>query len=262
MELFKKTVGGRMACGAESTVMAHLRTLCKELETEFGLCDKGLQVLFDSRLSHAQSRALPSRDYYEIHIGILDYPDMENVMGREYNHICNTIMHEYVHARNFYSLDDTVSKELMMHPQSLAHYAWRMLDEYCAYDEANARFRENTDELGSDAGAGIRGFEHMAKGLLAGESSERFYDAFYDYSSAVVVWYILGREQLFSYGDGRYKCALRPYMHALETYREKMPLSYEQYHRLGESLINDLLVMIPAEKRNYFKFNAHIFDLG
>lgn len=242
-------------------IIEKLNELILLFESNFNLLDK-VNLIFAINKYDKESVSYFKSGVFNIEIGIKDYDDIEKVTDKQYNHICNTILHELIHARNFYSLSNKTQQRLNDNKMTLAYYAWKILDEYSAYLESNQRFPETSKELCGNADDVFNAFIHMTKGRLIGAADWEFYDAFYDYCSALIVIYILDKENLLSYNEGRNKSAIESYINDLKYSYNRMPLSYEQYESLGRRLIKDILIMIPREKQKVFMQNTHIIELG
>lgn len=237
-----------------------LNELIYSIELEFGLVNK-VSFVFAINKYEKESICYFKDGIYNIEVGIKNYSNIEKVTEKQYNHICNTVLHELVHARNSELLSDGTKYRLENNKMMLAHYAWKILDEYSAYFEANKRFPETASELNGSIDKVFCAFMNMTKGVLVGEKDEKLYDAFYDYCSALIVRYILDKDKLLSYNEGENKNMIKSYMNDLNYSYERMPLSYEQYESLGRRLIKDILIIIPKEKQKFFKHNTHILNL-
>lgn len=238
-----------------------LDILVNSIEEQFNLLNK-VKIEYDANKYDIKSKSCYNDDgSYNIVVGVKDYCNNEKLTDKQYNHICNTILHELIHARNHSLLTDGTKNLLKNNIMTLAHYAWKMLDEYSAYLEANQRFPETADELKGDIDTFFYAFTHMTRGTLIGGTDWQFYDAFYDYCSALVVTYILDKDNLLSYNDGKNKDMIESYIDDLKYSYGKMPLSYKQYEHLGKRLIKDILIIIPKEKQKVFMYNTHIIEL-
>lgn len=242
-------------------VKKKLEKIIYSIEKEFDLIDK-VDIRLDKGKYDKQSISFFKDNIYHIVVGIKDYQDMEKLTDKQFNHVCNTILHELIHARNFFELSNGMrSKLLEKNRRTLQHYAWKMLDEYSAYMESNQQFKENADELNGTVDDAFKGFLHMSQGTLVRATEEEFYDAFYDYCSAIIARYCVDKELFLSCLEEEYECMVENFLMHLRYSYDQRPLSYEQYESLGRRLIYDLLEIIPRGKQHFFKYNTHITNL-
>ena len=82
-----------------------LEKIAYDIEIEFELLNN-VQINFDENKEDKESCAILKGDIYYIRIGIKDYNDLEKITNEQCNHICNSILHELIHARNFFSLQN------------------------------------------------------------------------------------------------------------------------------------------------------------
>lgn len=238
-----------------------LEKIAYDIEIEFELLNN-VQINFDENKEDKESCAILKGDIYYIRIGIKDYNDLEKITNEQCNHICNSILHELIHARNFFSLQNEEREKIINNKMTLAHYGWKVLDKYSAYKEANQVYPETADELNGNVDDVFKAFEHMGKGILIKESDWNLYDAFYNYCSALIVRYILDKQNLLKENTENYKRGVKKYMEDLEYSYNKMPLTYKQYESLGRRLVSDLLILVPEKSKKVFKYNTHIRDLN
>lgn len=241
-------------------IVKELEKLIYCIELEFDLINK-VKFVFVPNKYDKESISYFKDGIYNIEVGIKDYSNIEKITEKQYNHICNTVLHELIHSRNFYLLSDKIKQQLGDNKRTLAHYAWKILDEYSAYTESNQRFPETFDELNGNTNDVFNAFTHMTRGRLLGATDWEFYNAFCDYCSALIARYVLDKDNLLSYNEENYKSAIEAYINDLKYSYDRMPLSYEQYESLGRRLINNLLALIPQKKQKIFKCNTHILNL-
>ena len=89
-----------------------LEKIAYDIEIEFELLNN-VQINFDENKEDKESCAILKGDIYYIRIGIKDYNDLEKITNEQCNHICNSILHELIHARNFFSLQNEEREKII-----------------------------------------------------------------------------------------------------------------------------------------------------
>lgn len=260
-------VGRSVVAGANRT---QLEKLIKKIEEGFTLQGnaedfKCARLQFDPELEHKESKTNPSTN--EIRIGMKEFPDIEKISDADFNCVCNTVVHEYAHTWNNAHMLDDVKRRVLNQGRTKAHYAWHMLDEYKAYLISNRYYREQAEDLNSQANQAIDSILHYGKNLIltdadrkcGGSDEEIFYKAFIKNSTALVTWYVVDPERLCGVDNGKYKKGIDLFFETLQIYSERMPLTYEQYDQLGDQLLKSLMFFFDKEEgKERFVHNTHI----
>lgn len=261
-------VGRSVAAGANRT---QLEKLIKKIEEGFTLQGnaedfKCASLQFDPELEHKNSTTNPSTN--EIRIGMKEFPDIEKISDADFNRVCSTVVHEYAHIWNNAHMLDDVKRRVLNQGRTKAHYAWHMLDEYKAYLISNSYYREQAEDLNSQANQVILSITRMGSGILklrkeelrvSDNPEDKIYEAFIDNSTALVVWYVVDPERLCGVDNGEYKKGIDLFFETLQIYSKQMSLTYEQYDQLGEHLLKSLMLFFVQEKeKERFVYNTHI----
>lgn len=205
--------------------------------------------------------------YYTLNLDFSKYVGKE-VNETDDNDICNTMYHELCHVKTRETMPSGVLERLLENRKSLAYWAYRVIDEYRAYKQANDRYPQDKSVLASSEEDVFRAIDYYMKPLKAkGYPDEAFIDAYYDLAAALVVHSILNPEFPVTDNEG-YKIFVEAFIGIVMTAAPAENMTYHDYKRVGKKLRDTFKLLLkdrtPAERTYWFQNfckNSHMIDI-
>ncbi|MCY6958429.1 hypothetical protein [Clostridium brassicae] len=256
--IISKSHEQKIEAQSKSKIYDQMLKFEQEFERKYNLTEKvDFQLLNDKLDRESVTQFIDQKCY--VKVGIKDYEDQEYLTDKQCNHIRNTIVHELIHCRNYFSLSVDTRVKISQNLRTINHWARMLLDEYSAYKEANEIYPETVDELNCSEGKLFTAFKRMYAGILIKATDEQFFEAFYDNCSALITISIVNKEfPTIKVENRNYNRACESFLNALKEAYLKMPLNFDEYKVLGEELLKCLSSMAPKNEIETFKLNTHI----
>lgn len=204
---------------------------------------------------------------YQIIVGIKDYIDANAIDEKQLVYFQNTMFHEFVHADTWLHTSETLKSAFEGNKLTYAYWAFKLLDEYRAYGEANEKYKEDKQFLKKGEKEVLIAFEHYCNMLqFPGQkpAPEVFADNYYDLGSAFIAHKFVNPD-FPSIREKHYIQFVDSYLEHLKQASKSNLLEYKKYEQLGKQLVKDFKLLFPCVKGmhmnnsyDYFLINSHM----
>ena len=206
------------------------------------------------------------KEYGYICVGLGEY-NLERLTRHDRICIKNTIYHELIHIRNREYADKQVRLKLEdlseNNGRSIGRMGYKIFDEYIAYKEANACFKEDVRDLRSNSEDIVYViYSHMTSDLrwdkelkdMTEEDWRKVYDCCYDNLSAIIAYYVIA-------GSFEEAECLNKAMDSLrELHTEQQNLKWDDYEKIAQVFIGTIICELPSNKQKLFWRNTGILQ--
>ncbi|OMF18530.1 hypothetical protein BK133_30395 [Paenibacillus sp. FSL H8-0548] len=148
-----------------------------------------------------------------------------------------------------------------------AYWAFKVLDEVKAYDEANKKYKQDKKFLKTDENGILKVFEHYCNELRfsgAKPPEAVFANNYYDLASAFIAHKFVNPD-FPSINNKNYLKFVESYLGHLNKASAANLLEYKDYEELGKQLIKDFELLFiyvkgwhPNNSYKYFLLNSHM----
>lgn len=248
-------------------VYTQLNKIAEDIYADFNFNRENVLYELSNKNDAGTAYGRPVDKQYKIIVGIKEYIDANEIDEKQILYFQNTMFHEFVHANTWLNTPETLKSAFEGNKLTFAYWAFKLLDEYRAYDEANKRYREDKKYLKNGEKELLNVFEHYCNRLQSrGQepAPELFADSYYDLASAFIAHKFVNPD-FPSISDKHYIQFVDSYLSHLKQARESNLLEYKEYEQLGKQLVKDFKLLFPYVSRvhrdksfDYFLINAHM----
>lgn len=248
-------------------VYTQLNKIAEGIYTDFNFNRENVLYELSNKNDAGTAYGRPVDKQYKIIVGIKDYIDANEIDEKQIVYFQNTMFHEFVHANTWLNTPETLKSAFEGNKLTFAYWAFKLVDEYRAYGEANEKYRQDKQYLKKGEKDVVKAFEHYCNKLqFRGQkpAPEVFTDIYYDLASAFIAHKFVNPD-FPSISEKHYIQFVDSYLSHLKQASESNLLEYKEYEQLGKQLVKDFELLFPCVKGmhsgnsyHYFLNNAHM----